>query len=256
MKKLLPLALLTLLGATAHAQILITENPNEADASVLNDGSGNLSVTGVNDYQSRIGEYYAPGGSDYVMPFVLPTLAAGQVITQASLQTQLFMLNGTPANADLYALGTLAAPVVTAAAAVQPGYYYQGPADVANTLIQAGYLTAASPVRTDPNNGPFITTSVPADAALVAFLNAAEGVNGANAGDYVYLRVSYDALTIPGGNNAYSLLTDDAGGANEKPILSLTTGAAPLAAPEPSTYVLMAGGLAVLLFQLRRRAQI
>jgi hypothetical protein len=251
-----------LLGLTASGVLIfsaftrvsaqtITENPNELDTGISNDGSGNLALVDTSNYQVRIGEYYAPGGEDYVMPFQLPALAAGEVITAAYLQTQLYALVGTPGNADLYGIGAAGSPVVSASAAVSPSYYYQGPLDTNNTLLQANFLTPASTVRTDANTGPFTDTSVAGDAALTAFLNTAEA-GGTNAGDYVFLRISYDLSTIPGGNNAYAILTEDAGGANEKPLLSITEAEAP-AVPEPSSWMLFASGL-LGLFALTRRS--
>ncbi len=253
MKFLLSLSassLLFLCGATHLPAQIITENPNELDTGIANDGSGNLSLIDTTNYQARIGELFAPGGEDYVMPFQLPTLTAGEVITAASLQTQLFSLIGTPANADLYGIGAVGTPTVSATPNVSTSYYYQGPLDTSNTLLQAAFLTPASTVRTDPNTGPFTDTNLAGDAALATFLNNAEA-GGANAGDYVFLRVSYDASTIPAGNNAYALLTEDAGGANEKPLLTITEGIAAIV-PEPSTWMLLIGSLICLFGVVRR----
>jgi hypothetical protein len=184
-------------------------------------------------------------------------LSPGSVITSANLQTQLFALgdeNSGLANADLYAIGTVATPTVTATANILSSYYYQGPLDPSNDLLQSGYLTPSSTVRTDANTGPFTETSLTGQAGLVAFLNAAEN-GGANAGKYVYLRISYDAATIPAGNNFYAVLTDDAGGTYEKPILTVTEGSQslPVSVPEPSSYAMISAGLVLLAIVLRRR---
>ena len=222
-------------------------NPNTADGQVADtnfDSSGTVTVQDQTDYECRIGELYSPGGACYVVPFLLPTLAAGQVFTEASLQFQLYNVTGAPADADLYGLRTNASP--------QPvtGDYYQGTLDTSNTLIQPDFLTPTSPVRTDPTTGPFVTTSTLGSTALVSFLNSVD-VNNSAAGKYVFLRVSYDADPIPNGNNAYNLLTEDAGGAEEKPLLSLTSGLAP--APEPSTFLLVGlTGAAFVAFRRRR----
>ena len=248
-KFLLPLFLAASLAVlpSVHGQIMTyTINPNAADGQVASDGAATptYTVQDQGDYQCRIGELFAPGGACYVIPFQIPTLSAGQVFTAASLQMQLFALTGTPGNADLYALrvNTSAQPLTTD--------YYQGTNDTAHALLQANFLTPSSPVRTDPNMGPFITTSTDANNALVSFLNAAD-INNSAAGQYLFLRVSYDVDPIPGGNNAYSLLTEDAGGTNEKPILTLTSGTAAVV-PEPSTLALLSlAGMGAVFFRRR-----
>jgi hypothetical protein len=232
-----------LLLATPHGEAqIITENPNELDTGIANDGSGNLSLVDTTDYEVRIGEYYAPGGEAYVMPFQLPTLAAGEVITAAQLQTQLYSIFGTPSDADLYGIGAVGSPTVSTTANVSTSYYYQGPLDTSNTLLQADFLTPDSTVRTDPTAGPFVTTNLVGDAALVTFLNDAED-GGANAGDYVFLRLSYDATTIPTGNNAYEVLTEDAGGTYEKPLLTIAEAPSLTSTPEPTSWALLTAGL-------------
>lgn len=82
------------------------------------------------------------------------------------------------------------------------------------------------------------------NATLTAYLNAVDA-GGINAGEYLFLRISYDVNPIPGGNNFYSVLTDNAGGTNEKPLLTLTAEAI----PEPSVYALLATCGIALLFR-------
>jgi hypothetical protein len=239
------------LGCSQLSADTLTLSAN--DTGIANDGSGNLSLVDTTNYQVRIGEFFAPGGETYIMPFQLPTLAAGQAILTAQLQTQLFGLvdAGNLANADLYGIGVTGTPTVSSTPTVLTSFYFQGPSDPNNTLIQGSFLTPSSTVRTDANTGPFTDTSAAGDLALATFLNTAYA-GGANAGKWVFLRVSYDLATIPPGNSAYSLLTQDAGGANEKPILTYTFGLA--AVPEPSSYLMIGAGLSVLVVMLRRRA--
>ncbi|MGB8355494.1 MAG: hypothetical protein WCD79_16470 [Chthoniobacteraceae bacterium] len=193
-------------------------NPDASDSCLKSDGT----LIDPASYQSRVGEYFAPGGAAYVIPFLLPTLPAGEGFTTANLRMQLLSITneGNLAKADLYGIG------VRAAATVLPADYYQGQSDKALTvtLIQAGFLTPQSAPRTDGDTGPFVTTNAEGDKALAQYLNKAYD-HGKNAGKYVFLRVSYTADPIPDGNNAYALLTEDATGDNEKPVLKYTTGA-------------------------------
>ncbi len=222
-----------------------TINPDAADGEVTSNGATppTYTVTDQTDYQSRIGELYAPGGVCYVIPFLIPTLTANEVFTAASLQLQLYSLSGTPANADLYGLR------VNTSSQPLSSDYYQGALDTSHALIQQNFLTPSSVVRTDPTTGPFTTTSTAGGTALVNFLNAVD-VNNATAGEFVFLRISYDADPIPNGNNGYNVLTEDAGGANEKPLLTLTAAVV----PEPSTFVFLGlAGAGAVAFRRRRR---
>lgn len=171
-------------------------------------------------YQARIGELYAPGGEEYILPFLIPTLGAGQHVATAHLRLQLFGIateNGGPANADLYAIG-----VRDSNKPVAGDYYQGGKQDLkAAALLQANFLTPASKVRTDAETGPFVETNKDGDKALAKFLDDAFSKPG-NAGKYVILRISYDADPIPDGNNAYMVLTTGATGDNETPSLTYT----------------------------------
>jgi len=177
-------------------------------------------------YQNRIGELHAPGGEAYILPVCLPTLPSGQQFKSVHLRLQLTGIAresgpNTLGNADLYALG------VRDTYKVLPADYFQGPGpDPKATLIQANFLTPDSKVRTDPMTGPFIETSSAADTALTEYFNDAYA-GGAHAGKYVFLRISYDVDPIPPGNNGYQVLTSGAGGDNEPPVISFTTGPAP-----------------------------
>jgi len=182
-----------------------------SDGTVKDDGS----------YQARIGELYAPGGECYLIPFLIPTVGAGQHVTAAHLRFQLFGIAGDAnsglANADLYAVGVRDSnkPV--------KGDYYQGSKQdfKAAALLQDKFLTPASKVRTDGETGPFLETNADGDKALAKFLDDAFSKPG-NAGKYVILRISYGVDPIPDGNNGYSVLTTGATGDNEAPVLTYT----------------------------------
>jgi hypothetical protein len=199
-----------------------TPDASARKAAPIGDGGfgSDGTVKDQGSYQARIGELYAPAGECYIIPFLIPTVGAGQHVTMAHLRFQLFGIatdNGGPANADLYAIGVRDSNKPIASD------YYQGPKQdlKAAALLQGNFLTPTSKVRTDADNGPFVETSADADKALAKFLDDAFS-KPENAGKYVILRISYDADPIPDGNNAYMVLTTGATGDNETPSLTYT----------------------------------
>ncbi|HEX4141798.1 MAG TPA: hypothetical protein VHY09_15725 [Candidatus Methylacidiphilales bacterium] len=200
-----------------------TPDANSHKASPIGDvGFGSDNATKDDgSYQVRIGELYAPNGEAYIIPFLIPTVGAGQHVATAHLRFQLFGIaadaGGGLANADLYAIGVRDSnkPI--------KGDYYQGSKQdfKAAALIQENFLTPTSKVRTDAEKGPFVETNADGDKALAKFLDAAFTKPG-NAGKYVILRISYNADPIPDGNNAYMVLTTGATGDNEAPVLTYT----------------------------------
>jgi hypothetical protein len=178
-------------------------------------------VKDADSYQCRIGELYAPAGECYIIPFLIPTVGAGQHVTAAHLRFQLFGVSGDAnsglANADLYAVA-----VRDTNKPVKDDYYQGSKQDFkATALIQGNFLTPTSKPRTDGETGPFLETSADGDKALTKFLDDAFSKPG-NAGKYVILRISYNADPIPDGNNAYAVLTTGATGDNEPPVLTYT----------------------------------
>lgn len=200
-------------GAASDAGPLTLAPSN--DVGIGSDGT----VKDQDSYQVRIGELYAPGGEAYILPLRLPSLPAGQHIATAHLRFQLVGLNNDGnglAKADLYGLG------IRDSNKALPTDYYQGArVDSKATLLQAGFLTPASKVRTDAATGPYVESSAEGDAALAKFLDDA-CAKPENAGKYVVLRISYALDPIPAGNNAYMLLTTGADGDNETPLITYT----------------------------------
>jgi hypothetical protein len=228
-----------------------SESSDAADGTIrshVNATPPDPTIENTTDFQGRVGEFFAPDAITLMLPFLLPTLPTGETIDTAHLRLQLFDRGntGTLGNADLYGLG-----VRSAATVLTTDYYTGSTPDLTDaTLIQSSFLTPASPLRTDPNTGPFINTSTNGDISLVSYLNTAYA-GGTNAGKFVFLRVSYAVdQPTPNGNNFYSLLTDDAGGSNEKPLLTFTTSL--VSVPEPSTWVFLISGTGLLMAYRRR----
>ncbi|MCX6858001.1 MAG: hypothetical protein NTV80_24200, partial [Verrucomicrobia bacterium] len=120
----------------------------------------------------------------------LPNLGAvANPFTSAAFRFHLESVTGTPPSVDLYGLGR------RANAAVLAGDYYGQTATVDTsdaTLILNNLLLSTTPTG-------FVSTSA---AALKNYLNA-QYASGAGAGQYVFLRLSTDA--VPSGIVRYSV---------------------------------------------------
>lgn len=216
-----------------------TLSPTTADALVAKDGGGNLSIVDLNHWGARIGEYYHPGAIGYVIPFQLPALNSGDGFATAQLKLQLQEIGGAPGDVDLYGIG------VRSTDTVLTSDFYLGTNDAGATKLQTAFLNSDSEVRTSAVTGPFVTTDAGGSTQLAAYLNAAYA-DGANAGKFVFLRLN--PQDVSPGNNYYNVITQDAGGIEERPYIEYTAGPV----PEPTTAILsaaMAGGL-----MLRRRS--
>jgi hypothetical protein len=158
----------------------------------------------------------------YIIPFQLPTLGVGNGFTAADLRLHLYANSASGFNADVYGLTR-----ISASSNILASDFFIGASDETATLIQDDFFTPSS--STDPTN-----TDATGDANLAAWLNV-QYDGGANAGQYVFLRVNVDAL--PSGNSKYYVLTADAGLATEYPLLTYT--AAPYTPPPPREIALI-----------------
>jgi hypothetical protein len=195
-------------------------------------------------WQLTAGEWYGAGPDGpgaygltaIVLPFQLPDLGAVvDPFTSASLGVNLNPntgdANSTPI--DLYGLQR-----ISSSPAVLPGDWYRGASpDPTATLIQASFLTPASPQSWGaPNN----FTDPAGDAGLLSFMNAAYA-GGVGANQFIFLRLNYSSDTFATGQDNYNInvAESDPGGGNpnaEDPVINYT------AIPEPATAVLLLVG--------------
>ena len=147
-------------------------------------------------------------------------------------------------NLDLYAVRIADAPTVLTSD------FYAGERDSNAILIMDNFITPDSPIRVSGNPN-YITTDNEANERLTAFLNEAYA-KGANAGKYIFLRLSPDYTTVTADmvNMNYSVLAGDAGNAAERPTITYTT-----VIPEPMTMGLVPLVGAMMLMPRRRAPQ-
>ena len=166
----------------------------------------------ITQKDNRAGDDNAGVDGAYVMVFQLPTLAAGETVTDANLDVVLVNLrSGMIGNVDLYGLPYRSASAVIAAD------YYQGvyAGDVAATALQDDICVLTTPL------GPVASDAV-GDSNIAAYLNA-QYAAGAQGGDYVFLRLSPDVDEAPN-YQYYAFASANADDAGTRPVLTITTG--------------------------------
>lgn len=170
------------------------------------------------------GTYYNAGpGLVPVFPFQLPTLAAGESFDTATLTLELTSLFGsTPTfNGDIVGLDRIAsAPTVL-------GVDWGG----AGTILEDNFYTPSS------------TASIGTTIDFASWMNT-QYDGGANAGEYVFIRVDAEGSTS--GRSAYVVASADNATA-QVPTIDYTVAAI----PEPTSASLL--GLGCLALALRRR---
>ena len=189
-------------------------DPRPTLTADLGDALAEESLTGlsdskVNDWDGRVGEWYG-WDSAWIIPFQLPDLGAtADPFTFATLRTYLLGVfddsGGEIDNVDLYALNELRPT---------PDVYHED-YFAAATMIQNDFYTPD--LLTWANH----TTSTSGEDALLAFLNAAYD-GGAGAGQFVFLRLSYDGLFDF--QEAYTLGAANASSALERPTIIYEAG--------------------------------
>jgi hypothetical protein len=178
--------------------------------------------------------------SSPIYAFQLPSLGnTSDPFASATLGLTFYAKDGTPTfNVDLYGLGVSASPTVVA------GDYYSGSGDGAPgvTLLESSLLTpSTSMTSADHANNVFSTD-------LSAYLNAAYA-SGANAGDYVIVRLSPSQAGISSDVNYHIESNPGNGTPADLPQISFTL----TPVPEPSTFALCSLAGMVTLFSLRNR---
>jgi hypothetical protein len=190
MRKFIPIFFgLTILTGHLTAATL-TIFGDRADTQVHKQGIHN-GDPGQNGGQSGMN-----GGFDYSMVFVfhLPALALNEFVTAADFS---FFVTASSSNynIDLYGLAHRSLPDVL------PSDWYTGTGDPDNILLQAGIL---------PPSFTFTgrtSTSTLGDTALASFLNG-QYAAGAVGGDYIFLRLSTNAINPINGNTHFFYAAD------------------------------------------------
>lgn len=187
------------------------------------------------NFDANVGEWFGPGLTTIVLPFELPDFGAiSNPFTSADLGVMVHRIgDNTVTDVDLYGLSR-----VDANPAIAPADWYNGAAfDGGATLIQESFFTPSSPQGFV--GAPNHNTDSTGDANLLNFLNASYA-GGANAGSFVFLRLSYGSDTLASGWDAYKITVREAGQEGEWPVITYT------AVPEPASLALSVLAFAML----------
>jgi len=211
----LSLAALSFLVVQAATQAtLITVPVETGDQVILSDGS----LRFVGDPSGRVGAgYSATTSSDYVLPFKLPALPAGEHIVSASLSLNLenwYNRYDRLQNVDLYGIATARA----SAAAVAASDFVDGTDPASNSaavLLQDNLLTSADA----PGVSAFTNVDLKTSGDFGWFVQALYD-DGAQPGQYGFLVLSHDgALDLM----RYFIITSANSSSLPKPALNLVT---------------------------------
>lgn len=198
-------------------------------------------------WNANVGEWFGAGLTTIVLPFELPNFGAvSDPFLSANFGVQVYEIgSATFTNADLYGVRVDADP------AIATTDWYNGSAPDPNaTLIQAGFLTPSSPGGSGGEGVPNNFTNAAGDAALLSYLNDAYA-DGANAGKFVFLRLSYAADSLAAGWDAYKITTRESGGDGENPVINYASSIPVI--PEPASFALATLGVAMFVGVCQRR---
>jgi len=167
----------------------------------------------------RIGGGEAGKDGAAVLVFQLPTLDAGETVTDANLFVHMLVVGGAlVSNADLYGL-----PYRTSSSVLTTDYYegaYDGDANA--TALVNDFATPSTSTGT-------LETDASGDAALAAYI-AAQYTAGAEGGDYVFIRLNPDIADVA--DYVYhEIASAEYATAAYRPVLTLITGGTSNAAP-------------------------
>ena len=238
--------------AAADAAIYTVQSDILDHEAYVTVSTGVTAVSNGHQGDNRIGSRTTSTLSSSILPFALPTLAAGEYISEATLavtfegEAATLKVEAGDGNVDLYGLPFDAAPYTQSGA-----YHYSGPND-----LTAGVTKLHDDIMT--------VAEYPAETALLSkisvdisdYLNSLYAA-GAVGGDFALLRLSYDVNALSG-NNRYRVVTTTGDGSNIEstphtledgaPFLSITT-----AVPEPGSLAVL--GLAAVGVARRRRSR-
>ncbi|WP_269538023.1 right-handed parallel beta-helix repeat-containing protein [Cerasicoccus fimbriatus] len=183
---------------------------SEADNHINDDGtetwSGNVS--------SRIGGSSGTTEGAVVYVFQLPELLDGQMIANANIRFSLITIANGPfiGNADLYGLPWRESPVVSAATDFYNGAFGN---DYYSTPIQQAIMVNSESIGS-------ISSNADGNFHLAQYLNA-QYADGAEGGDYVFLRVNSDQIDhLP--YRYWSVATADHTDPDFRPVLTVEIG--------------------------------
>lgn len=236
------------MSVTLHADIIVTTGN---DARVRFNGSTGVVDQVASDSVSSI-EVGSHGGaandfsSNFIAPFLLPTLEEGQSFGNANLT--FFVTNidniaaGSGLSADLYGLDR-----ISASDQVTTADHFEGtpaiPFDTSNTLLQDSLLNDTSVTGLN-------STDSSGSQALTDFLNT-QYAGGANAGQFVFLRINR-AEDPTAGTERFRIATANNTVGDAFATITFDAVSDVAVVPEPSSAAVLIG-LSGLVFARRRK---
>lgn len=184
---------------------------------------------------------------DYIMPFALPTIPDGEVITSATLTVNLQGWTSFASIGDiqLYGINRVnAAPGVDFANDFVDA---RDPGSNANAVLLQSDFVPSSAITSTGGSG---LTDPYTSIDISAFVQNLYDVEGGSAGEFGFLTLAVDVDTVGSvSNNYYDISTANSGTPAWQPFLTIETGTV----PEPGVYALLAGSLILGIVALRRQ---